>query len=403
MASLFSSLTRARLYDFFLLSIPVLTLISGIQLTISLAVLALIAMVPFIITQQPEMGVKAFRRATRSALVLFLLWALLSSLWSIDGSGSFEAIVRIMLLCALGTVAFMLHHTMPATSFALQKIYVVLFAACVALLALEHLPLPHGALLAAISDALGGDFAEYTRKTVNRGLCAFAVLVWPAMHLLYGMGKRTFAWALFATTAIAILGFNSMSAQLGLVLSFAVFMFCRFAAGHGARVLVVVVPLACVAVPFFTFAIMKSPSFAPHYAEVSALSAGRLPIWSALEPFVKEKPLLGWGADMSEQMPMSDETLASLGLEGPPMHPHLSALQVQLELGVVGLVLAALALAQIIRRVGAATQGVAQAMALACVVAYAGAGLSSFAIWQNWWVATAWLAVLLWQRASART
>jgi O-antigen ligase len=84
----------------------------------------------------------------------------------------------------------------------------------------------------------------------------------------------------------------------------------------------------------------------------------------------------------------------------PPLHPHHSALQVFLEMGVAGLALVATALALLLRRLRAAlpARHPAQAAVYATVIAYLGAGFSSFSIWQNWWVALPWILLLLWQR-----
>ncbi|MFN7613421.1 MAG: hypothetical protein ACK5QI_08680, partial [Alphaproteobacteria bacterium] len=67
--------------------------------------------------------------------------------------------------------------------------------------------------------------------------------------------------------------------------------------------------------------------------------------------------------------------------------------------GIIGLLLVAGALALLLRRLHAAfpAREPAQAAIYATVIAYLGAGFSSFSIWQNWWVALVWIILVLWQ------
>ncbi|MFN7402503.1 MAG: hypothetical protein ACK5R4_09255, partial [Alphaproteobacteria bacterium] len=78
---------------------------------------------------------------------------------------------------------------------------------------------------------------------------------------------------------------------------------------------------------------------------------------------------------------------------------HHSMLQIWLELGVVGLGLVSIALGLLLRRLRAnfAPSHPSQAAIYATVIAYLGAGFSSFSIWQNWWQAMPWILLLLWQ------
>ena len=71
-------------------------------------------------------------------------------------------------------------------------------------------------------------------------------------------------------------------------------------------------------------------------------SAGhRLLIWSFVGERIAERPLLGWGLDASRAIPGGKEEIRP-GLTRLPLHPHNAALQVWLELGMPGALLAAL-------------------------------------------------------------
>ena len=82
-----------------------------------------------------------------------------------------------------------------------------------------------------------------------------------------------------------------------------------------------------------------------------------------------------------------------------PLHPHNSALQVFLELGVVGFALAVTALTLSLRR-WSRLQGVpapTQAAAVAMIVAYLSIGFTAFGVWQSWWIAVGWIGAVLWR------
>jgi len=141
--------------------------------------------------------------------------------------------------------------------------------------------------------------------------------------------------------------------------------------------------------------------------DVAALpnsAAHRLLIWDFAAERIAEKPVLGWGMDSSRAIPGGTEkpdptTLQSFGLTSDasrswfrkaqlmPLHPHNLALQVWMELGVVGAVLMALLLAMVAWNLPhAAGCGV---FAAALVIA-----MLSYGAWQYWWVAGLLLAAV---------
>ena len=161
--------------------------------------------------------------------------------------------------------------------------------------------------------------------------------------------------------------------------------------------------------------VLGGPSLAGVLAGVGSTLAERLPfsaahrllIWDYALSRSAERPLLGWGMEASRALPGGRAApdiaaLDRLGMHGPelrarftatgvealPLHPHNGALQVLLELGWPGLMLAA----------GLAA-GVALAAPSAAVLGAVLAGLASsllsFGAWQPWWLAAEALAAAL--------
>ena len=124
----------------------------------------------------------------------------------------------------------------------------------------------------------------------------------------------------------------------------------------------------------------------------------RLLIWRFAADRVAERPILGWGMDASREIPGGkvefNDVLPTLhypgGAQRLPLHPHDAVLQLQLELGMLGLAV----MAWPIWRIGwraPLTPG-RRAGALALGVAALIVGLLSFGVWQAWWLSTVWLA-----------
>ncbi len=120
----------------------------------------------------------------------------------------------------------------------------------------------------------------------------------------------------------------------------------------------------------------------------------RLEAWRYVSSRILEKFLFGHGLDsartISDQVVMRDITYAVV-----PLHPHNAGLHIWLETGLVGAVLASavigLATRQVARAPGLSR---AQAAALCGVIgAYAAISFVSYGVWQEWWIATGFLAL----------
>jgi len=133
----------------------------------------------------------------------------------------------------------------------------------------------------------------------------------------------------------------------------------------------------------------------------------RVMIWDFAVSRIAERPVAGWGMEASRAIPggtdtFPRETLDRFGLTSEfllgvfaspnaqrlPLHPHNAALQVWLELGAVGAVIAAALAAAVL--LGAPSAG-----AFGAAVAGAVTGQLSFGVWQPWWIASLLLAAVV--------
>lgn len=117
----------------------------------------------------------------------------------------------------------------------------------------------------------------------------------------------------------------------------------------------------------------------------------RLYIWEFVAERIAEKPLSGWGFDASRDM-IGRSNLAAGFFIVLPLHPHNAALQWWVELGFPGVAIVLVLLTYIFFSLARAGLDRARiAMAAAMISAYLVIANISYGVWQNWWLAVAWM------------
>ncbi|MCM0019901.1 MAG: O-antigen ligase family protein, partial [Tagaea sp.] len=197
------------------------------------------------------------------------------------------------------------------------------------------------------------------------------------------------ALALAAMAAFLIFNFNSRGAELALAAGVAgAVLLAAFAGGRkllalGLAAFVLAAPLIGALPVFDRLAETRTGGSSVFH---------RAAIWSFASDRIAEKPALGWGLHASRAMPGAQEQFAP-GAERMPLHPHNFALQLWLELGLIGALAGAACLMFLARAIagGRATRA-ALAGALCASVAIGGVG---YGLWQGWWMAALWLLLAL--------
>lgn len=126
-----------------------------------------------------------------------------------------------------------------------------------------------------------------------------------------------------------------------------------------------------------------------HFADYTALQRAvplsysmRLGYWSHAIDWIRDRPLQGWGLDASRMF-----------APGIRLHPHDGALQIWLELGLVGAVVAAAFWGVTLMRLSRPVREVPAAVMAACAAVYLLFGAINFGVWQEWWLALGALVV----------
>ena len=231
---------------------------------------------------------------------------------------------------------------------------------------------------------------DFLIHRVARCCYVACVLLWPLGAWLLVKRRRLLAcvlWLAVLGTSIALRVDSPVIALfLASAASAAVWAFGRIAAWA----------LAAATVLYLMFAPVLVTAAAPLAVLGKASWGSRIAIWRFAVDETAHKPIFGWGLDASR-----------FWIDRIPLHPHDAAIQIWLELGVVGIALAAAFGAWFFDRLGRAAETgdrIAAAAGAGSAVAFLTIDALSFGVWQEWWLAVAAIgaAACFWLRAVAR-
>ena len=347
-----------------------------------------------------------FRAKPLTTLILF---GLLSTVWSISASSSLAQSAQTLGVVAIAMVLFAACRSLEQRVVERLLAWLVFAVVLAAGLIILERVFDFMILRSVASIDRLEEYAFF-----NQSASILVVSLWLPLVSLRRLGTRKFfavgglsialvVWAVWLTA--------SMTAQVSLV------------GGGLSLVLAYFFPRLIAYIPAFTVAVIGlfGPSLLTDPTakeliwsniEVFELSfQHRLVIWEFVAHRIQERPLLGWGLETAGHLP-GGAADAGLMLQGTwpevaktlagfsilPLHPHNAALQIRLELGPVGLFLVVWLLGSAGNGIMRRLTGLARAAALASLLVLTLLALSSFGVWQTWFlclcVSTAALSML---------
>jgi exopolysaccharide production protein ExoQ len=226
----------------------------------------------------------------------------------------------------------------------------------------------------------------------NRGFVTLIVLFWPIAALaLLEKAKVGQMLGIIAGFIIGLSVFSSQSetAKIAVLAGFLVFIAASFIP-HVIRMLGLAVMLAILALsPVFGRMMKASIGALPENFVKEAHAGDRIDILMSFEAAVSHAWVFGHGFGSSQNMNMApvarlvpQEVARMLGAS----HPHNTFLQIWVELGAVGAVLAGVLIILLFSWIGRLARPL-QPFALTWVAVVAVIGLVSHGAWQPWWIA----------------
>jgi len=321
------------------------------------------------------------------AVLAFLGWCLVSIGWSEFRSTSLRAFGEFLLpLTAAFALALTLARRMTRLGFWLLTGAFILACFMMVFELRSGLVLRHS--LGMRSDSF----------IFNRPVLTLLVLVPPLAAWFVGGVRHGWAFSIglvLLLSGTALLS-DSGAAVLGLIMAGLACAMAWFAPRWAWRLAGVAFAVAMIVAPAIgpISSNLISPSL--HDAIAGGHSRERVEVWNSFGAAVREQPLLGAGFGVSPRMgetsvarkvPEGEQKMLAIG------HPHNVALQIWVELGVVGVALA-LAVIFLLLRAVTRQSDLAGAFSLTLIGAAATVALVGHGAWQGWWAASLGAAIL---------
>lgn len=316
------------------------------------------------------------------AVLVFLAWLSASAFWSTTA----DAPIRALKLWGMAGSALLFAAAAAAQSSSLRPF---LWIAALALAGLCALEVVFGLPLNRLLQPEAVDMVKLGLNP-GRGVAILTLLHFPA---LLAARKRWWAMAVLSVaTAWLSLQFDLSANAVALAAGWLAFAFAFATPALGLWV------AGVVWASWLIVGVRLIPRILERLPEALPLSwRARTGIWDYAVARIEERPLFGWGFEASRSFEGSFR-VNDLVVGNIPLHPHSASLQIWLELGGVGAVLAAgvclLAMRSAMRRLGGDRFAAAAAAGLAAV-AFVLLNVS-FGAWQEWfWAAAATAAAAL--------
>jgi O-antigen ligase len=337
----------------------------------------------------PSIRVTRQDRPVALVLVLALAWAWISMLWTPERPTDFEDHVagKLTLLLPLFWAAWCGAHRADRR-WARIALQVLGYGMAALGLILGFEALTGAGLYRALHEALYQPIRpDLAMRNLGRDTFVVALL-WPlaALGAARAGAPRWLAAPMVIGLALAARRFGSDAPLLALVIAAgAAWIVWRWPL-RGPRGLGWAVVCFFLFMPAVVLAMEAVGLYQPLRASLELSWAERMDFWANAVDLISQHRLRGWGLDASRTF--SPEIR---------LHPHNGAIQVWLELGFVGAVLAAglwgLALRKLARPM--MVDGWAAPAVAACASVYLLFGAINFGLWQEWWVALAVLVAVL--------
>ncbi len=383
-------------------ALPVSMTLANKSAVLLFVVCAIVALAAMVLSGHKNTLVAAWKSLAINPLAyglgLALLVAAASQMWSVDRSLSFSVFLQALGIIMLGAFAVpAFQHCVSARSMFWIGLGLVLGALLILFERWSNLSL----------HILVG--ARQDMASLKRSSLPLVMLYWPLMALLMHTRQRLATFGLGLLVVAAAIAAHSSTAMLAMLTGAVVFAaatrFPRFTllvTGLGLMSLLFIAPVFGTASRLFVPPVLEQALSEAH-------ASHRMQIWSAFEQRVSERPVMGhgfgsanavWKAPHVAPATTSPEMLAAQDEVIRLIHPHNSFLQIWVEGGAMGGVIAAGLIGLVLRGLSKLPRHLLPPR-LAFTAVVAAISLVGLGAWQAWWLATI-AATCLWFEASRR-
>lgn len=320
--------------------------------------------------------------------IIFSIWVFLSLFWTIDFNASGIKLIKLTIISLMGAGLFIgLDGLSPDSCRRIINAMVFGVIGGIVLLVCRY-------AFVLIQEGTGeAQLSFLVLSRLNPGLTVITILLWPAaVNLFLEMRWRSLGVLLVFYVGVLAVSTSGASA-LALVaggISFLAAMWRRKLTGYALALLIF---SFVVTTPFIVPKLTTDTRWVEKTSILPTSAQHRLYIWEFAANKALHRPLIGWGLDSSRSIPGGLDK-PPVGLNNIPLHPHNAALQIWLELGAPGALIAALALATLILKIVLRPDQRAfsiSAATIASLCSFLCVAFTAYSVWQSWWVVTAWM------------
>jgi len=341
-----------------------------------------------------ERFAKLLRGPLATALACLLVWAAVGTIWAPRPAGSFLLVLQVAgVMLAGGLLAVAAEG---ADEDAGRRAVIALGVAGAILLVILVSELLDGGVLYRASRLWPEKFSLFP-VVYDRAAAIAAIIAWPIAFALWRRFRPRAAILFLLLTLAILFELDMAAARLAFAVGAAVFAVSYWKPQAVRRAMIVVMLAGILAAPPILVATgvgRDLPELAQDLPAHAFSVKHRLLISQFVLGKIAERPLSGFGFDSSRAIP-GGRAPAIAGQPVLPLHPHNGILQVWLELGLPGAIIAAVIAFLVLRRMAAFEPRGPAAMANATFAAFVTIAVISYGIWQNWWLMTAWIAAAL--------
>jgi O-antigen ligase len=356
-------------------------------LWLSLAAVALLGAV--IIEHGSGIVLNAVRRtlSTKEAVlaVAFFSWAALSVAWSSEPLVSLHALGEVLLPVGAAVILAMLMPNGPPRPLMIAlSIGFVIAAACI----LVELKLGY-----PFRTLVNGRAVSFV---LNRPTLTLLLLYWPILYYWRTTGRNSLAVFLGVLLTATVFTSTSGASKLGLAAGIFGLLLSRMERLRPVTATVTLVAVFFLAQPIFGKVMDRALPESFVELTSSVHSRARIDIWKTFGEIIEHRPFgtgFGTGAVLSQNL-VSQNISPELRSHLNAGHPHNNFLQLWVEVGIPGVLIALLIWALVAVRLHRTSQ-YARPERMAFLLTVASIALVSHGAWQGWWITAIGLGIVL--------
>jgi len=231
-------------------------------------------------------------------------------------------------------------------------------------------------------------FTSIERHEFNHGAVALVLFTFSALSLLQKYCTYKFSSLMIIVPLLVALFYcESQSAGLAMIVGGSFLFLFPYQYQNAWRCLKFVIITFMITAPFFVSYVYHNYATDLQDVEIMArASVGhRLEIWDYISRYLIESPIYGFGIEMTRATVFDSHSL--FDKSNTILHPHNFAIQIWIEFGAVGIIIASGLIYVLLTKVQNDFTYCQQKILLPTIMAAMGPAAFAYGLWQGWWIA----------------